>query len=211
MLLLMASYWKTGSPQAITGWLIFWVLDAFFTAFWICEIHPILTYCAGGYQFCEEDDHDVDIENIFRSAFGGNRFFYWSFINEENPQWRSSSNYNSYRRSWNWRHQNEETYESSSESESSDSDMASDRLALGLNASGPIQLEDVKNAWVLTLFSVLFLNDVFHPFFFFFDCIVFHLTYNVRYRSCALKWHPDRHHGSSKVLTWSYRWYVCPV
>ncbi|RRT50052.1 hypothetical protein B296_00051974 [Ensete ventricosum] len=23
-----------------------------------------------------------------------------------------------------------------------------------------------------------------------------------RYRTCALKWHPDRHQGSSKVKTW---------
>ncbi|KAG6638301.1 uncharacterized protein LOC122279213 [Carya illinoinensis] len=116
------------------------------------------------HQFCEEDD--VDVETIFRSAFGGNRFFYWSFINEENSQWRSSSNYNNFGRSWNWRYRNEETYDSSSESESSETDMASDRLALGLSASGPLQLEDVKNA----------------------------------YRVCALKWHPDRHQGSSKAV-----------
>jgi len=80
-------------------------------------------------------------------AFGGNQFFYWSFINEENPQWRrSSSSYNYHGKSWNWRHRNEETYDSSSESEFSESDMVSDRLALGLNASGPLKLEDVKHA-----------------------------------------------------------------
>ncbi|VFQ74085.1 unnamed protein product [Cuscuta campestris] len=45
-------------------------------------------------------------------------------------------------------------------------DLRSQRLALGLNASGPLNLEDVKNA----------------------------------YRSCALKWHPDRHQGPSKVV-----------
>ncbi|KAG5072280.1 hypothetical protein JHK86_007491 [Glycine max] len=72
--------------------------------------------------------NDFDVETSFRSAFGGNRFFYWSFINEENPQWR--------------------------------------RLALGLSVSGPLKLEDVKNA----------------------------------YRPCALKWHPDRHQGSSKAV-----------
>ncbi|KHN07432.1 Chaperone protein DnaJ [Glycine soja] len=42
----------------------------------------------------------------------------------------------------------------------------SDRLALGLSVSGPLKLEDVKNA----------------------------------YRPCALKWHPDRHQGSSKAV-----------
>ncbi|KAH1070019.1 hypothetical protein GLYMA_03G144900v4 [Glycine max] len=40
------------------------------------------------------------------------------------------------------------------------------RLALGLSVSGPLKLEDVKNA----------------------------------YRPCALKWHPDRHQGSSKAV-----------
>nr|GME01746.1 DnaJ/Hsp40 domain-containing protein [Ipomoea batatas] len=47
-----------------------------------------------------------------------------------------------------------------------ESDLKSERLALGLNPSGPLNLEDVKNA----------------------------------YRSCALKWHPDRHAGPSKVV-----------
>ncbi|KAL3028697.1 hypothetical protein AAZX31_03G127000 [Glycine max] len=84
--------------------------------------------------------NDFDVETSFRSAFGGNRFFYWSFINEENPQWRRS--------------------------ERSDSHLVSDRLALGLSVSGPLKLEDVKNA----------------------------------YRPCALKWHPDRHQGSSKAV-----------
>ncbi|XP_027352647.1 uncharacterized protein LOC113863310 [Abrus precatorius] len=113
--------------------------------------------------FCEDD---FDVETIFRSAFGGNRFFYWSFINEENPQWRRSERFSNYGKSWNWRHRNENDYDSASESDSSDSDLAPDRLALGLSVSGPLKLEDVKNA----------------------------------YRACALKWHPDRHQGSSKAM-----------
>lgn len=97
---------------------------------------------AGGFNICEDDDDDV--QNIFQSAFGGNRFFYWTFINEENPQWRYSSN--NHGRSWNWGHQNDEEQESSRKCESSKSDTASDRVALGLTASGPLTLEDVKNA-----------------------------------------------------------------
>ncbi|KAJ7971437.1 DnaJ domain containing protein [Quillaja saponaria] len=96
-----------------------------------------------------------------------NRFFYWSFINEEDSQWRNSARYSSYHgRSWNWRHQREGEYDSSPESDSADSDLASNRQALGLSASGPLKLEDVKNA----------------------------------YQACAIKWHPDRHYGSSKVV-----------
>ncbi|XP_052174175.1 uncharacterized protein LOC127789322 isoform X2 [Diospyros lotus] len=116
-------------------------------------------------RFCEDDD---DTETIFRSGFGGNRYFYWSFIDEEEefPRWRNSSGYsNNHRNSWNWRYQDEEDYDSSTESDSSGPDTVSDRLALGLRASGPLKMEDVKNA----------------------------------YRACAMKWHPDRHHGSSKI------------
>lgn len=115
-------------------------------------------------------EDDFDVESIFRSAFGGDRIFYWSFINDENPQWRSRDGFSNFRKSWKWRHQNENEYDSSTESESesdqSYSGLVSDRLALGLSASGPLKLEDVKTA----------------------------------YRVCALKWHPDRHQGSSKVM-----------
>ena len=103
---------------------------------------------SGGFRFCEDEDEDddVDVETIFRSAFGGNRFYYWSFINEENNQWSSSSRYS--RNSWNWRQRIEEEYQYEYEydCENSESDLASHRLALGLSASGPLKLEDVKNA-----------------------------------------------------------------
>ncbi|KAK4749891.1 hypothetical protein SAY87_027340 [Trapa incisa] len=115
-----------------------------------------------GFQFCEED---IDPETIFRSAFGGTRCFSWSFVDDSNPRshWRS---WTGHQRFGNWRYGSDDEYESSSESDSYSSQLTSDRLALGLSASGPLKLEDVKNA----------------------------------YRACALKWHPDRHQGSSKVV-----------
>ncbi|XP_038686093.1 uncharacterized protein LOC119985781 isoform X1 [Tripterygium wilfordii] len=117
------------------------------------------------FQFCEDE---VEVENIFHSAFGGSEFFYWSFIDEDTSRWNGSSGYSkNYGNSWNWRYRVEEEYEDySTESDSSEGDLIPDRLALGLAASGPLKLEEVKNA----------------------------------YRSCALKWHPDRHQGSSKVV-----------
>ena len=104
-------------------------------------------YGSGGFQFCEDD---TEVETILRSAFGGSRTFYWSFINEEIPQWGSSSGYrNNYRSSWNWRDRMDEEYGYSTDSDSSESDLASHRMALGLSVSGPLKLEEVKNAWVL--------------------------------------------------------------
>nr|XP_043610325.1 uncharacterized protein LOC122582043 [Erigeron canadensis] len=116
-----------------------------------------------GFQFYEDVE---EVETIFRSSFGGNGFYFWSFINDE-P--RSSSGYsNNKRTSWNWRHRFESDDEDSSSSESDrvETDTSKDRIALGLSGSGPLSLEAVKNA----------------------------------YRACALKWHPDRHTGSSKAI-----------
>ncbi|XP_010524581.1 PREDICTED: uncharacterized protein LOC104802604 [Tarenaya hassleriana] len=123
------------------------------------------------FDFCE-DGEEYEIDYIFRSAFGGSRSFFCSFIHEEEePPWRHSSRYSSYfRRSWKSRYRQEEDDEedgySSTESIDPDSSQASHRLALGLSPSGPLLLEDVKNA----------------------------------YRACALKWHPDRHLGPAKAV-----------
>ncbi|GAV63963.1 DnaJ domain-containing protein [Cephalotus follicularis] len=121
-----------------------------------------------GFSFCEDDVEDeIDKWTIFRSAFGGNRHFHWSFTNEDNCQYRhSSGNSNTRASSWTWSYKFDEDDDSSTESESLDSDMSSDRLTLGLRASGPLKLTDVKAA----------------------------------YRACALKWHPDRHHGCNKAI-----------
>lgn len=99
------------------------------------------------FQFLEEED--IEIETFFGSTFGGNRYYHWSFINEE-PQWRNSSNYSNSRQ-WSWRNQYSD-YDESTDSENSESDLSSERLTLGLNAFGPLNLEDIKNAWVFNEF-----------------------------------------------------------
>ncbi|KVI03512.1 uncharacterized protein LOC112511970 isoform X1 [Cynara cardunculus var. scolymus] len=119
-----------------------------------------------GYQFHEDVE---EVETIFRSAFGGNGFYFWSFINDEPP--RSSSGFHSnHRTSRSWRHrledEDEDEDEFSSESDRVETNLTKDRMTLGLSGSGPLSLDDVKNA----------------------------------YRVCALKWHPDRHEGSSKAI-----------
>ncbi|KAI3969707.1 hypothetical protein MKX01_020268 [Papaver californicum] len=106
----------------------------------------------GAFQFCDASDEEVDTE--FRSAFDRER--YTSFLNEDYFQWRNSSGYSYYSRSsrnTRSRFENDyETYEDFNDnSNSSASDLASDRLALGLSASGPLKLEDVKNAYSVPL------------------------------------------------------------
>ena len=108
--------------------------------------------CSGGYTFCEEDDDD-DVETIFRSAFG-DRFIFWSFVNQDYSHWRSSShstNNNSWRRRRRQQYEYEDEDDDDENFTSADNTrksaaLASERTALGLSASGPLKLEDVKNA-----------------------------------------------------------------
>lgn len=105
----------------------------------------ICVHCSGGHSFVEDDD---DVESIFRSAFG-DRFFFWSFVNEDYPNRKNSSQYsNSYKTSWKRRQRikDEEEYEYISDDDTNKSVLASERIALGLSASGPLKLDDVKNA-----------------------------------------------------------------
>ncbi|KAF3791251.1 hypothetical protein EJ110_NYTH07746, partial [Nymphaea thermarum] len=121
------------------------------------------------WESYRRNNEDEEVENIFRYAFSGNRCFYWSFTREESSNesshWRNFSDHY-HRKSWNWRYGAYDSNESYAEGNFTRSDSLSDRLILGLNASGPLKLEDVKSA----------------------------------YRACALKWHPDRHQGSSKAV-----------
>ncbi|KZV36406.1 heat shock protein binding protein [Dorcoceras hygrometricum] len=99
------------------------------------------------FEFCDGDE-EIEFENIFQSAFGGNRSFYWSFTMDDEPRFRNWSGYsNNYRSFGQRRHQSDEEYDSSSECEEPAAGVTSDRLALGLSASGPLNLEDVKNAY----------------------------------------------------------------
>ncbi|KAL1821099.1 hypothetical protein DCAR_0417483 [Daucus carota subsp. sativus] len=115
-----------------------------------------------GFQFCEDDD---DVENLFQSAFGGNKHYFWSFMSDEPPRSSSGYSYNSrYSSRWKWTH--EEDYDTDADRSESESNSTSDRKTLGLSATGPLNADDVK----------------------------------IAYRKCAMKWHPDRHQGSSKAV-----------
>ncbi|KAJ3678666.1 hypothetical protein LUZ60_002469 [Juncus effusus] len=120
--------------------------------------------------FDSSDDDDEEAQTFFRSDFGREKFSYWSF---ENSNFRNNTSRNSY---YYFRNSNKWTYDDDSDSDNEDFGTSSTqfgtknevclaRETLGLSVSGPLKLEEVKNA----------------------------------YRMCALRWHPDRHHGSSKV------------
>ncbi|PKA45889.1 hypothetical protein AXF42_Ash016915 [Apostasia shenzhenica] len=120
-----------------------------------------------GFDLCTSDDDDDDgVDNIFQSAFGG-KYYYYSSSSCENSKWRASFGYTGRKSS---SYYTDETDDETNEDTGCDtfkqSDLASERLTLGLSASGPLKLEEVKTA----------------------------------YRACALRWHPDRHQGSSKAM-----------
>ncbi|XP_042422448.1 uncharacterized protein LOC122010112 isoform X1 [Zingiber officinale] len=113
----------------------------------------------GAFEICPSDDDDI--ETIFGFAFGGAQFSNSSFNNSEHFQ-QSSSGSTCHNSSRNWTYETEDETDADASVQQS---FAGERLALGLKATGPLKLKEVKNA----------------------------------YRSCALKWHPDRHQGSSKI------------
>ncbi|CAN6830555.1 unnamed protein product, partial [Brassica oleracea] len=127
------------------------------------------------FDFCGVDDDDFDIDYVFRTAFGGPRGFSFSFTFEEDepPRWhhRDHSSRFSNKSSWKSKHriyEDEEEEDGYTSTESSDSD------------SEPNQASH-RQALGLSPSGPLNLKDVKNAF-----------------RTCALKWHPDRHQGSTK-------------
>ncbi|CAH8390192.1 unnamed protein product [Eruca vesicaria subsp. sativa] len=128
------------------------------------------------FDFCEADD-DFDIDYVFRTAFGGSRGFSFSFTYEEEdePRWgrhHSSKFSNNSKRSWRSKHRiyedEDDEEDGYTSTESSDSE------------SEP-NLASHRQALGLSPSGPLNLKDVKNAF-----------------RTCALKWHPDRHQGSTK-------------
>ncbi|CAJ1974672.1 unnamed protein product, partial [Sphenostylis stenocarpa] len=113
------------------------------------------------------EDFDGHPEQIFQATYG-NKWYTWSFSN-----WSGSSSEHS-TSGFEWREHSNRTNKwkkNESDLEHDDDDScfvgsSSDRTILGLPPTGPLKIEDVKNA----------------------------------FRISALKWHPDRHQGSSQAM-----------
>ncbi|KAK7350860.1 hypothetical protein VNO77_09874 [Canavalia gladiata] len=95
------------------------------------------------------EDFDGHHEQIFHATFG-NRWYTWSFNN-----WRGGSEHST--SGFEWREHSNRTnkWKTASDAENDDDDMccvgsSSDRTILGLPSTGPLKIEDVKNAFRLS-------------------------------------------------------------
>lgn len=148
------------------------VLFCWFQFWMLILVSSNASYCVGCFEFCGVDEGS-EIDYFIRTALGGSRGFSCSFTHEERKprgracdfsgsntheegearSWRYSNNSG---RSWGSRQrldeeeeedkQEEEDKYSSAELNDSESNQESHRQTLGLSSSGPLYLEDVKNA-----------------------------------------------------------------
>ncbi|XP_022632409.1 uncharacterized protein LOC106779740 isoform X1 [Vigna radiata var. radiata] len=115
-------------------------------------------------SFCE--DFDSQPEQIFQATYG-NKCYTWSYSNWSGCSFEHSTS------GFEWREHSNRTnkWKNESDVEQDDDDScsvgsSSDRTILGLPPTGPLKIEDVKNA----------------------------------FRLSALKWHPDKHQGTSQAM-----------
>ncbi|KAK9233273.1 hypothetical protein WN943_023522 [Citrus x changshan-huyou] len=117
-------------------------------------------------SFSEDFD---DPETIFQERFG-NRWYSWTYQKREESSFQYSTSGFEWRKHSNRTDHRTKDWENESDIESDDEQCtvgsSSDRTILGLPPSGPLKLDDVKNA----------------------------------FRLSALKWHPDKHQGSSQAM-----------
>ncbi|CAL5323600.1 unnamed protein product [Camellia sinensis] len=128
------------------------------------------------------DDFDGHHETVFQATFG-NRWYTWSFKSWEESNFHTSTNGFEWRGHPNWNNSRNREWQNASDIESDDESCiigsSSERAILGLPSRGPLKIEDVKNA----SFIVQQYNFDRTP---------------CSFRLSALKWHPDKHQGSSQ-------------
>lgn len=101
----------------------------------------------------ETFSEDFDSETTFQATFG-KRWYTWSFRNWQGSFSENSTSGFEWREHSNWTNSRSRKWKSASDVESDDDDdddsccvgSPSDRTILGLPPTGPLKLEDVKNA-----------------------------------------------------------------
>ncbi|GJN01247.1 hypothetical protein PR202_ga18498 [Eleusine coracana subsp. coracana] len=136
------------------------------------------------------DDQYVHPDDLFEAIFGAHRGFTWSHVSWEGFRFRDKS----FRFRWTGE-SNKEQLPSDSEDESEDDTRETTsvgshahRTILGLPPRGPLTLDDVKNC-VSCLFVMI--SQI---------ALIVVLLSQFFFRASALRWHPDRHPGSSQAV-----------
>lgn len=104
-------------------------------------------------QKCFSEDFDKDPEPIFKATFG-NRWYTWSFNWRQESSFEKSTSGFEWREHSSWKANRKRRQETLGESDSDDDSYSvgsrSDRTILGLPPTGPLKIEDVKNAFRLS-------------------------------------------------------------
>ncbi|KAJ7945289.1 DnaJ domain containing protein [Quillaja saponaria] len=99
------------------------------------------------------DDIGDDPETMFQATFG-NRWYTWSFNNKQGPSFGNPTSGFEWREDSKWTNRRNKKWDTISDAESDDDSYSvgsiSDRTLLGLPATGPLKIEDVKNAFRLS-------------------------------------------------------------
>lgn len=95
------------------------------------------------------EDFDKDPEPIFRATFG-NRCYTWSFNSWPESSFQNSTSGFDWREHSSWENSRTRRWETLGDTESDDDScsvgLRTDRTILGLPPTGPLKIEDVKNA-----------------------------------------------------------------
>lgn len=95
------------------------------------------------------EDFNDDPEPIFKATFG-NRSYTWTFKSRQESSFQNSTSGFEWRERSSWENSRAKRWETQSEVESDEDSCAvgsrSDRTILGLPPTGPLKIEDVKNA-----------------------------------------------------------------
>lgn len=115
-------------------------------------------------------ESDDDVETLFRSAFERESYSSWSFDTSESFQWRGHSNRANRTHSWDRRDERYWDWRDEADEEED------------IDRSRQSDLVSERQTLGLKAYGPLELVEV-----------------KKAYRVCALRWHPDRHQGSSKA------------
>ena len=107
-------------------------------------------YCSAKFRKEYFSDDDYYSERIFQATVGNrNKWSTWSFYSSGSPFQGSTSGFE-WREEPNWTNRRKKQWETDSDNESDNESCVvgsySDRVILGLPPTGPLMIEDVKNA-----------------------------------------------------------------